>query len=105
MLHQNHPDQHVVELYHHENLQVKQIKMKKKKIMKNKVHSMNNNNNNINPIVIVFNPDLDVKYEFFFLLDQINDEESDFSSSMNKRALKLCEPQRKAITVLITTGE
>lgn len=28
-----------------------------------------------------------------------------FSSLMNKRPLKLCEPQKKAITVLITTEE
>jgi CRISPR/Cas system CSM-associated protein Csm4 (group 5 of RAMP superfamily) len=43
-------------------------------------------------------------YQIFFLA-QINDEQLDFSSSMNKRALKLCEPQRKAITVLMTTDE
>jgi len=28
-----------------------------------------------------------------------------YASVMNKRALKLCEPQKKAITVLMTTGE
>ena len=38
-------------------------------------------------------------------LDQINDQRAGLSSAMNKRALKLCEPQRKAITVLMTTNE
>ena len=41
---------------------------------------------------------------FLFLLDQNNDARSEFSS-MNKQALKLCEPQRKPITVLVATNE
>ena len=45
-----------------------------------------------------------ISYEFLFILVQINNEQLGFSP-MNKRALKLCEPQRKAITVLITTDD
>jgi hypothetical protein len=45
------------------------------------------------------------QYESFFFIVRINDDQSDYSSAMNKRALKLCEPQQKSITVLITTGE
>ena len=38
-------------------------------------------------------------------LDQMTNDRIGLSSAMNKQALKLCEPQRKAITVLTTTNE
>lgn len=41
---------------------------------------------------------------FLLRLDQNYEGRSEFSP-MNKRALKLCEPQRKPITVLVTTNE
>jgi WD40 repeat protein len=39
-----------------------------------------------------------------FNLDQNNEDQSDLSA-MNKQPLKLCEPQRKPITVLLTTND
>ena len=55
------------------------------------------------PLLFLICPTLGA-LSLLFSVDQNNEEQAVFSS-MNKRPLKLCEPQRKAITVLVATAE